>query len=139
MNDLLDEKLTPIYKSEEVPAYNGDTVKVVVGKTWEHIVMDETKDVFVMYYAPWCKYSKEMQMPWIELSQLMSYKQDLVIAKIDGNANEAPNLFIKHFPTLVYYPKGNKEGIFFTDTDVDVNTEVLYNWVTEIEEFDRKK
>jgi len=70
--------------------------------------MDETKDVFVMYYAPWCKYSKEMQMPWIELSQLMDHKEDMVIAKMDGNANEAPDLFVKHFPTLIFYPKGNK-------------------------------
>jgi protein disulfide-isomerase A1 len=73
MNDVLGEKLTPIYKTEVEPAYNGDTVKVVVGTTWDKIVMDKTKDVFVMYYAPWCKYSKEMQMPWIELSQLMEY------------------------------------------------------------------
>jgi len=27
----------------------------------------------------------------------------------------------------------------FSDTDVDVNTEVLYNWLSEIEYFDKKK
>jgi protein disulfide-isomerase A1 len=60
MEDFLEKKLDPIYKSEEVPAHNEDDVKVVVGTTWADIVQDPTKDVFVMYYAPWCKYSKEM-------------------------------------------------------------------------------
>lgn len=101
--------------------------------------MDPTKDVFVMYYAPWCKYSKEMQMPWLDLAQMMSYKSDMVIAKMDGNANEAPGLFVKHFPTLIYYPKGNKKGIIFNDTEIDVDTEVLYNWLHNAEEFDKKK
>jgi hypothetical protein len=63
----------------------------------------------------------------------------MVIAKMDGNANEAPNLFIRHFPTLVYYPRSNKEGIVFNDSEVDVNTEVLYYWLMEAEELDQKK
>jgi len=92
-----------------------------------------------MYYAPWCKYSKEMELPWIELGEKMSNHQNMVIAKMDGNFNEAPGLFIRHFPTLIYYPKGNKEGIVFADTEIDVNSEVLYNWVLEAEELDQKK
>lgn len=68
MEDLLQDKLQPIYKSEDVPSSNNDTVKIVVGKTWEEIVMDPSKNVFIMYYAPWCRYSQEMQPHWIELA-----------------------------------------------------------------------
>ena len=93
-----------------------------------------------MYYAPWCKYSQEMQLPWMELAQVMSENHpDMVIAKMDANKNEAPGLFIRNFPTLMYYPKSNKQGIVFTDTEVDITSEVLYNWVTEIEDIDKKK
>ena len=111
----------------------------MVGVTHEEIVKDVSKNVFVMYYAPWCKYSKEMQLPWLELSQIMSSKPDTIIAKMDANANEAPGLFIRNYPTLIYYPKSNKEGIKFLDTEVDVNTEVLYHWLMEAEELDQKK
>lgn len=61
MEDVLQEKVAQVYKSEEVPTdFNSTIVKNIVGVTHEQIVKDPTKDVFVMYYAPWCKYSKEM-------------------------------------------------------------------------------
>ena len=34
MEDFLAEKITPIYKTEPVPSYNNDTVKIVVGTNW---------------------------------------------------------------------------------------------------------
>jgi len=34
MEDFLEGNIDPIYKTEEVPAYNNDTVKIVVGTTW---------------------------------------------------------------------------------------------------------
>jgi thiol-disulfide isomerase/thioredoxin len=115
MEELLDGKLPQIYKSEEIPVDNNDSVKIVVGHTHEEIVKDESKNIFIMYYAPWCKYSKEMEPLWLELSQMMNSVPNMVIAKMDANANEAPDLFIRNFPTLVYYPKGNKKGIKFMD------------------------
>ena len=69
----------------------------------------------------------------------MSSRPDTIIAKMDANANEPPGLFIRNYPTLIYYPKSNKEGIKFLDTEVDVNTEVLYHWLMEAEELDQKK
>jgi protein disulfide-isomerase A1 len=47
-------KLSPHLNSEEIPEDNNGPVKIVVGKSFHEIVMDETKDVLVKYYAPWC-------------------------------------------------------------------------------------
>jgi len=48
------------YRTQEVPATNDEPVKVVVGKTWDSLVMNEDKDVMVEYYAPWCSYCKKL-------------------------------------------------------------------------------
>jgi hypothetical protein len=42
----------PFLKSEAEPAEQGD-VTVLVGTSFERIVLDTTKDVLVEFYAPW--------------------------------------------------------------------------------------
>lgn len=41
-------------KSQPEPVDNNGPVKTIVGTTFEAIALDETKDVLVEFYAPWC-------------------------------------------------------------------------------------
>jgi protein disulfide-isomerase A1 len=50
---IVSGSVKPHYKSDPVPEKNEGPVIVVVGKTFESIVQDETKDVLVEFYAPW--------------------------------------------------------------------------------------
>ena len=58
--DYLEGKLQPFYRSEPIPESNNEPVKVVVGKTFNEIVNDNTKDVLVEFYAPWCGHCKQV-------------------------------------------------------------------------------
>ena len=49
---LVKGELEPYLKSQPVPTQTDD-VKVVVGKNFEEIVNDESKDVLIEFYAPW--------------------------------------------------------------------------------------
>ena len=46
-------KIEKYIKSEPIPEDNEGPVKVVVGKTFDDIVLNKEKDVFVEFYAPW--------------------------------------------------------------------------------------
>ena len=63
----------PYIKSEPVPSSNDGPVTVVVGKNFDEIVMDETKDVFVEFYAPWCGHCKALEPKWTELGEKVGY------------------------------------------------------------------
>ena len=81
-------QIKPKFKSDPVPTSQGPVIQVV-GKTFEQIVMDPTKDVLVKFYAPWCGHCKKLAEPWEELAVSMKEYKNLVIAKFDATSNEA--------------------------------------------------
>ena len=110
LSEFREGKLEPHLKSEPIPEEQG-ALTVLVGKNWEQIVKDETKDVLVKYYAPWCGHCKALAPTWDALAEEVKDIEDLVIAKFDATANEVAGLDIKGYPTLKYYPKDNKAGV----------------------------
>lgn len=50
---LVSGTLEPYLKSQPVPEQTDD-VKVIVAKNFDEIVNDDSKDVLIEFYAPWC-------------------------------------------------------------------------------------
>lgn len=70
------------------------------------------RTMVVMYYAPWCSYSKELLPIWEELADSMaksSQDKDILVAKVDCVAE--PDAYwrenIKSFPTIKAYVNHN--------------------------------
>ncbi|XP_034416673.1 protein disulfide-isomerase A4 isoform X1 [Cyclopterus lumpus] len=105
-------KLKPIIKSQPVPKNNKGPVKVVVGKTFEEIVMDKEKDVLIEFYAPWCGHCKKLDPDYLALGKKYKGEKNLVIAKMDATANDVPNKRYKTegFPTIYFAPSNNKQN-----------------------------
>lgn len=114
VQDVIDGKLKPHLKSEKPVDNTGKALTVIVGENFNEIVKDETKDVLVKYYAPWCGHCKKLAPIWDELAEHYKDNENLVIAKFDATANEAEGVEIRGYPTLIFYPKNNKAGVDYS-------------------------
>jgi len=110
--EYLDGKLQPTLKSQEIPADDGSAVKTLVGKNFESVAFDTTKDVFVEFYAPWCGHCKQLAPKYEELGKEFASTPSIIIAKVDSTENDTPAK-VDGFPTLIMYPANNKKGITY--------------------------
>ncbi|KAG5124614.1 hypothetical protein JHK82_031351 [Glycine max] len=109
-NDFLEDKLKPFLKSDPVPESNDGDVKIVVGNNFDEIVLDESKDVLLEIYAPWCGHCQALEPTYNKLAKHLRSIESIVIAKMDGTTNEHPRAKSDGFPTLLFFPAGNKSS-----------------------------
>ncbi|XP_069840384.1 protein disulfide-isomerase A2 [Dendropsophus ebraccatus] len=104
---VLDGRIKQNLLSEEIPEdWDKKPVKVLVGKNFEEVAYDETKNVFVEFYAPWCSHCKELEPIWEELGEKYKDHENVIIAKIDGTANEIDGMRVRGYPNLRFFPAG---------------------------------
>ncbi|NWI69074.1 PDIA2 isomerase, partial [Todus mexicanus] len=130
IQEVLDGKVKPHLMSAEPPEdWDARPVKVLVGKTFEQVAFDETKNVFVKFYAPWCSHCQAMAAAWEELGERYKDHENIVIAELDSTANELENITINGFPTLHYFPAGpgRKMVEYKSARDVETFSKFLEN------------
>lgn len=109
LKEVVEGTAKSFLKSEPIPENNDGPVTVLVGKNFVEIVNDNTKDVLVEYYAPWCPHCKNLEPIYESLGQIFKDAPSVVISKIDATANSIPDdISISGFPTIHFFPANNK-------------------------------
>ncbi|GAB4857166.1 Protein disulfide isomerase-like 1-4 [Ancistrocladus abbreviatus] len=126
--DFLGDKLQPFFKSDPVPEKNDGDVKIIVGKNFDEIVLDELKDVLLEIYAPWCLHCHALEPIYNKLAKSLKGIDSIVIAKMDGTTNEHPRAKADGFPTILFFPAGNKSFDPIT-VDADRTVVALYKFL----------
>ena len=116
INDWENKKVKRYLKSGEEPKENNRDVFIVVSKTFEKEVINNDKDVLLLFYDPSCEECKEFYLKYEEVAKKLKVKNNkLLIAKIDGNENEIESVNIDDYFVIKFYPgnKKDKEPINF--------------------------
>ncbi|XVF72711.1 hypothetical protein PTKIN_Ptkin12aG0142300 [Pterospermum kingtungense] len=87
-------------------------VVVLNADNFNEIVLDETKDVLVEFYAPWCGHCKNLAPTYEKVATALKNEEDVVIANLDADKYRdlAEKYGVSGYPTLKFFPKGNKAG-----------------------------
>lgn len=141
LKDLKADALEPFLKSEPIPDDNSGPVKVAVGKNFNEIVIDNDKDVFIEFYAPWCGHCKKLAPVWDELGEKLK-DEDVEVVKMDASNNDVPSPFeVRGFPTLYWVPKNAKSKPVKYEGGRDVDDFLKYaakQATEELKGYDRK-
>ncbi|XP_077218682.1 protein disulfide-isomerase like 2-1-like [Tasmannia lanceolata] len=98
------------------------SVAVLTTENFDEIVLDESKDVLVEFYAPWCGHCKSLAPTYEKVATAYKLEEDVVIANLDADKYKdlAEKYGIGGFPTLKFFPKSNKAGEDYDgDRDLD--------------------
>ncbi|MED6152740.1 hypothetical protein PIB30_094885 [Stylosanthes scabra] len=87
-------------------------VVVLTPENFNDVVLDETKDVLVEFYAPWCGHCKNLAPTYEKVATAFKLEEDVVIANLDADKYRdlAEKYDVSGFPTLKFFPKNNKAG-----------------------------
>ena len=139
ITDWENKKLKPYIKSSDVPKENNEDVFILVGKTFEKEVINNNKDVIVLFYSPLCKHltqnCKELLQNYSDVAKkLKKLNPNLIMAKIDGIENEVESIHISSFPKIKFFP-GNKKNQTPIDYDGDNSVNDLIKFIKENSSF----
>jgi thiol-disulfide isomerase/thioredoxin len=104
-----------VAQSDDVPENAMDAGSVVVvGKTFDEIVIRDDKDVMLLAYAPWCGFSRKAMPAWADFAH-RSVGSKLVVAKMDATRNRSPmpGCSLTTYPSIIYVRKGEHMAIPF--------------------------
>jgi len=95
-------------------------------------VFDDSKDVFIEFYATWCGHCKRLKPTWDSLGDHYApLKKTLTIAKFEATENDMPPSVpfqVQGFPTIKLKKAGTRD---FVDYEGDRSYESLVEFLEE--------
>ena len=76
-----------------------------VGLNFDKLVADDiTRDILVVFHAPWCGHCRKLMPTLRELGLKLGHTgKTLKIVKIDATRNEVPNVPVSGYPTIILF------------------------------------
>jgi protein disulfide-isomerase-like protein len=88
------------------------SVVVLDESNFDAVVLDNTKDVLVEFYAPWCGHCKKLAPDYEVAAASLAGENGVVVASVDADKHKSlgERFGVTGFPTLKFFPKVSKGG-----------------------------
>jgi protein disulfide-isomerase A6 len=83
-------------------------IVVLTDQNFEKVVYDESKNVLVKFYAPWCGHCRRLAPEYEEVARAFKDEDSVVIAKYDADMHKsfASIHGVSGYPTVRFFPSG---------------------------------
>lgn len=105
---FVNEKTGYSVKIKKAPS----AVHELTAENFDAIVKDESADVLVEFYAPWCGHCKSLAPHYAKAANAFKTEKGCRIAALDADSHRdtAQAYGVSGYPTLKFFPKGDKSG-----------------------------
>ncbi len=95
---------------------------------FEEQVYGDNDAWFVEFYAPWCGHCKNLIPEWAALAT--NLKGEVKVAKVDATENSgiASRFGVRGYPTIKFFPNGQKDDSSAIDYDGGRNEAAMADW-----------
>ena len=109
MDDFLAGKLESSIKSDPIPTSQEGPVITVVADNYHEMIIDNDRDVIVLFYSPTCPHCIAVEPSYEELGKVLEpFAKKIMVTKINAISNDVwPRL--SSYPTLKLFRSGEKD------------------------------
>jgi len=97
---------------QDKPFYSEqDAVVQVDAENFKEIVLDESKDVLLEFYAPWCGHCASLAPHYKSVALHFKLFPSIILGAFDAQASAVPEQYnVTGLPSLLFFPSTNKEN-----------------------------
>ena len=108
-----------------------DDVIILDDDNFSDTILNSDDAWLVEFYAPWCDHCKKLAPEWAKLATLL--KGEVKVAKIDSSKNTKSHekYKVKGYPSIKYFPAGEKLDGEFEDFDGGRDASAMAAWARE--------
>ncbi|KAL8273429.1 hypothetical protein Esti_002674 [Eimeria stiedai] len=98
LTDFKNAKLAPYYKTAAPPMMQKGPVYELVASRFNSVVLDSAQEVLLLVYSPACPHSAIFMPVFEELAVRVANEEFLLVARLDGTANEVEGFTVPFRP-----------------------------------------
>ncbi|XP_069503894.1 thioredoxin domain-containing protein 11 [Ambystoma mexicanum] len=94
-------------------------------------ILASTKDVVLIYYAPWCGFCAALNHIFIRLARLLP-ENDFTVARVNVARNDLPwEFMVDYLPTILFFPHRRKDKSVKFPEDLEITVPNLLRFILQ--------